>query len=380
MTRIDAPWLRDTTTQAVCGMLTDAGHQVYFVGGCVRNALLGEPVSDLDLSTDALPGDVMALAKAAGFKAVPTGIDHGTVTIVADDKPFEITTFRRDVATDGRRAVVAFSEHIADDARRRDFTMNALYAGPSGVVIDPLGQGLEDLAARRVRFIENADKRIKEDYLRILRFFRFHAWYGDMDAGIDADGLAACADNVEGIAQLSRERVGQEMVKLLAAPDPVTGLASFAACGGLMQALPGAGVGLLGPVIHLEQTIGLAPDPMLRLAAIGGMDAPETLRLSKAQARRLSIYSESGSAAAAAYRHDSQIGRGVLVLLSALSNKEIDETELAQVDMADTQVFPLAASDLMPDYQGQALGDKLREAEDRWIESGFTLTKEQLLG
>ncbi|MCK4711369.1 MAG: CCA tRNA nucleotidyltransferase, partial [Marinosulfonomonas sp.] len=175
MTQITADWISNPNTQKVCEMLTDAGFECFFVGGCVRNALLGAPVNDIDISTNALPDRVMELAKAAGLKAVPTGIDHGTVTVIADGTPFEITTYRRDVETDGRRAVVAFSDTIMDDAHRRDFTMNALYADADGVIIDPLN-GMPDLLARRIRFIEDADLRIKEDYLRILRFFRFHAW------------------------------------------------------------------------------------------------------------------------------------------------------------------------------------------------------------
>ena len=172
--KITADWLSSDAAQTVCRMLTDAGYQAWFVGGCVRNALIDAPVSDLDLSTNARPDTVVELAKAAGLKAIPTGIDHGTITVVAGGEPFEITTFRKDVATDGRRATVAFADDMESDARRRDFTMNALYADQDGIVADPLN-GLPDLQARRVRFIENPDQRIKEDYLRILRFFRFHA-------------------------------------------------------------------------------------------------------------------------------------------------------------------------------------------------------------
>ncbi len=175
MKRISADWLTGKQPQAVCAMLTEAGHQAWFVGGCVRNALIGAPISDIDITTDAPPERVTILAKNAGFHPVPTGFDHGTVTVVVQGHPFEVTTFRHDVETDGRRAVVAFANTIEDDAHRRDFTMNALYAAPDGLVADPLG-GLPDLEARRVRFIDDAHDRIREDYLRILRFFRFHAW------------------------------------------------------------------------------------------------------------------------------------------------------------------------------------------------------------
>ncbi|MGR3290820.1 MAG: CCA tRNA nucleotidyltransferase, partial [Paracoccaceae bacterium] len=207
MTRIAGEWLDNPDTQAVLALLSDAGHQVYFVGGCVRNALLGAPVSDIDIATDATPDRVTRLAESAGLKVIQTGIDHGTVTIVSGAIAHQVTTFRKDITTDGRHAVVAFSDNIVDDARRRDFTMNALYADAGGAVTDPLG-GLDDLTHARIRFIDDANARIKEDYLRSLRFFRFHAWYGDPSEGLDAEALAAIAGNLEGLASLSKERVG----------------------------------------------------------------------------------------------------------------------------------------------------------------------------
>ncbi len=210
MTRITDDWLTGPAAQAVCAMLTDAGFQALFVGGCVRNALLGVPISDIDISTDATPDQVIAAAKrAGGFKPVPTGYDHGTVTVVVDHEPFEITTFRKDVETDGRRAVVAFAKTVEEDAHRRDFTMNALYARPDGgAIVDPLG-GLSDLRARYLRFIDVAEDRIREDYLRILRFFRFHAHYGNPEGGLDADGLAAIAANSAGLETLSADASGR---------------------------------------------------------------------------------------------------------------------------------------------------------------------------
>ena len=235
--RINADWIRAEGLQSVMGLLTVAGHQAFLVGGCVRNALISQPVADIDIATDAVPERVVALAEQAGHKVVPTGIDHGTVTVIAGGEVHEVTTFRRDVATDGRRATVAYATDLADDAARRDFTMNALYADASGQIYDPLG-GLPDLLARRVRFVGDAAARIKEDYLRILRFFRFHAWYGDPGRGIDAEALAACAEHANGISRLSCERVGHEMRKLLAAPDPAPSVAAMHSAGILQQVLP----------------------------------------------------------------------------------------------------------------------------------------------
>jgi poly(A) polymerase len=235
--KITGDWLDHTGTQALCAALEAAGHRALLVGGCVRDALLGEPVGDVDLTTDATPDAVTRIAEAAGFRTVPTGIDHGTVTVIAEGRPHEVTTFRRDVETDGRRAVVAFSTEIAEDAARRDLTMNALYADRSGTVIDPLG-GLADTLSRHVRFVGDPETRIREDYLRILRFFRFHAAYGDPGGGIDADGLAACAALAEGLDGISRERIHAELRKLLAARDPAPAVAAMAQSGVLARILP----------------------------------------------------------------------------------------------------------------------------------------------
>ena len=377
MTVITADWLQTPAAQTVCALLTEAGHQAWFVGGCVRNTLLDQPVADLDLTTDARPEAVVALAEAAGIKCVPTGIDHGTVTLVIDDQPFEVTTFRRDVATDGRRATVAYADSIFEDAHRRDFTMNALYAAPDGTLSDPLG-GLPDLQARRVRFIDDPAQRIREDYLRILRFFRFHAWYGDPEVGLDPDGLAACADHIDGLPRLSAERITAELLKLLSAPDPAPAVASFAATGGLAQVLPGADAGPLAVLVHLEETMFVAPDPIRRLAVLGG-DAEAHLRLSKVQARQLSVLKAGLSPAETAYRHGAAAGQDVALVAAASLGQPLAPEIMQTVAHAAKQQFPLKAADLMPALSGAALGDALKAAEARWIASGFTLTKDDLL-
>ena len=377
MTRIDAPWLKHDAAQQVCRVLTDAGYQAWFVGGCVRNTLLNEPVADLDLTTDAHPERVTQLAKAAGLRVVPTGIAHGTVTIVAQNIPFEVTTFRRDVATDGRRATVAYADNMADDARRRDFTMNALYAGPDGTLADPL-DGLPDLQARRIRFIEDPDRRIQEDYLRILRFFRFLAWYGDPAEGPDPEGLAACAANVEGLARLSRERVTSEMLKLLAAPDPAPAVASMASTGALAQVLPGASAQVLPVLIHVEKAAGLAPDPIRRLAVLGG-DPSARLRLSKQQMAALDMIQSDLPPGALGYRFGADRALDALAVRAAAIGQEIDPNPAEMARFGAAQNFPLTAADLMPERQGPALGLALKEAEARWIASDFQLTKAELL-
>ena len=381
MTRISGDWLTADATQDVMEMLTGAGFQAYFVGGCVRNALLEIPVNDVDIATDALPAQVMDLAQKAGLKAIGTGIEHGTVTIVSDGTPYEITTYRRDLKTDGRRAVVAFSGDIAEDAARRDFTMNALYADRHGVVLDPLG-GLDDLQNRRVRFIDDANARIREDYLRILRFFRFHAWYGDPGEGLDSAALAAIGENLDGLAGLSKERVGSEIKKLLAAGDPAPAVGAMVQAGVLGHVLPGADASFLALLVHFEGP--RAADPIRRLALLGGPDPSEKLRLSRADARQWKMLrtemADTAPVAALGYRHGAKSAVDIALLRAAIFEQppasDIDE----QAALGAAQIFPVAAADLMPGLQGVALGARLKELELQWMASNFTLTKAQLLG
>lgn len=381
MTRIADAWLSAPRVQSVCALLTDAGHQALLVGGCVRNALLGRPVADIDIATDARPERVMALAAAAGMKAVPTGVAHGTVTLVIDGQPFEVTTFRRDVSTDGRRAVVAFADHIAADAARRDFTMNALYARRDGAVVDPLG-GLPDLRAGRVRFVGDPTQRIAEDYLRILRFFRFHAWYGDASAGLDPAGLAACAAAKDGLVRLSRERVGAEMARLLAAPDPGPALAAMGAAGILDAVLPGADPAPVPALVRLEAGAGLAPRWQRRLAALGWRDAwGEALRLSKADRRALAATAVALAAglppAAAAWRHGPEAaGDAALIRAGALGAPPPVGLE-AELARGAAAAFPLRGADLAA--EGPALGAALRRLEGAWLASDLRLDAAALL-
>ncbi|MFP7672361.1 CCA tRNA nucleotidyltransferase [Marivita sp. S0852] len=379
--KVSGDWLGAEATQAVFSALTATGHQAFAVGGCVRNTVLGVPVTDVDIATDATPETVQALAKEAGIKSVPTGIDHGTVTLVSGGTGYEVTTFRADTETDGRHAIVQFSTDMTEDARRRDFTMNALYADASGQVLDPL-DGLPDLQARRVRFIGDATARITEDFLRILRFFRFAAWYGDPDLGFDSDALAAISANLDGLTTLSRERVGAELVKLLSAHDPAPAVGSMAQTGVLIAILPGSDMRGLAPLVHLEQEHGIAPDPMRRLACLGVFDGA-SLRLSKTSQRQLTQYqsliSGSETAAELGYRYGADVATSVILLRSALLETPLDPVCLDVAADAASAKCPVKASHLMPEFSGSALGEKLREIEARWIASGLTLTKEELL-
>lgn len=380
--QITADWITAHHTQAVCRMLTSAGHKALFVGGCVRNAIIDAPVTDIDIATDARPEIVMELAKDAGLRPVPTGIDHGTITVIAGGIPHEVTTFRRDVATDGRRAVVAFSTRVEDDARRRDFTMNALYADHAGNVLDPLG-GLPDLMARRVRFIEDASARIAEDYLRILRFFRFHAWYGDDAEGPDPLALAAIAEATDGLAQLSRERVGAEIRKLLSAPDPAPSVAAMRACGVLTRILPGADDRALAPLVHLETEARVAPDWLSRLSVMTGPEAAARLRLSRTEEIRLCLLRDGMESTRGpgelGFRHGLEDACAILLLRSAILGVPADASAFGDAEAGARAEFPVRAADLMPALTGPALGRELERLKTLWIRSGFSLSREDLL-
>lgn len=376
--KVAGGWLDHPGTQALCAALQSADHRALFVGGCVRNALLAEPVGDIDIATDATPETVSDIAAKAGFKVVPTGIDHGTVTVIAQGRPHEVTTFRRDVETDGRRAVVAFSSEIREDAGRRDFTMNALYADAAGQVIDPLG-GLPDLLARRVRFVGDPETRIREDYLRILRFFRFHAVYGDPAGGLDADSLAACAARAAGLEEISRERITAELKKLLAARDPAPAVAAMAQSGVLARILPGADPRALAPLIHLDAAH--APRWLRRLAVLGG--TVDTLRLARSEARDLSALRTAmggiDSAAVLGWQLGEVLGTDALLVRAAALETPLPPDWQPEVRRGALSRFPVAAADLMPARTGEALGRRLREIETRWLASNLTLSREDLL-
>ena len=288
----DVPWRKRPGLDRLLKALGGGEGETRFVGGCVRDTLLGLPVSDVDLATRLTPDDVVKRLEAAGIKAVPTGIAHGTITAVIGGAPVEVTTLRRDVATDGRRATIAFTEDWREDAARRDFTINALFADPvSGQVFDYFN-GVEDLNERHVRFIGEPLQRIAEDHLRILRFFRFHARFG---AGApDPAALDACAARANDLMALSRERIADELLKLLALPDPAPTVALMIARGILKPVLPEIeGADRLAALVAAEQAAGIAPEPIRRLAAllpINGEVAAAVaarLRLSKRAAKRL---------------------------------------------------------------------------------------------
>jgi poly(A) polymerase len=378
---LTADWLSDPLFQRLCTAIEVAGFEVYAVGGCVRNTILNLPVSDIDLATNAAPTKVTKLAKKAGFKAIPTGIEHGTITAVQDGKVFEITTYRCDMETDGRHATVRFSKSIHEDAQRRDFTMNAIYADRNGRVIDP-NACLIDLKNRCVRFIGEPADRIAEDYLRILRFFRFNAQYGDPAQGIDADGLAACATNAENLNQLSAERVTSELRKLLGAADPSLAVAAMEHSGVLSQLAAGASSKWLPILASFEESFGIGPNWLRRCAVLGG-DWISVLRLSRNELKRFKLTTDLArdpmAPSAMGYKFGAELATDVCLVHAALTEAPPAPDILAQIDTGTRAVFPISAADLMPKLQGKELGDALRSREDRWIASGFALSRGELL-
>lgn len=374
MRRISPDWLEAPETRAVMAALSPA--RPLFVGGCVRDALMKRDAGDVDIAVTTPPEETLRLAAAAGLGAHPTGVDHGVVTVTSHGVAFEAATLRRDVATDGRRAVVAFTDDVAEDASRRDFTINALYADATGAVIDPLGTGLADLDAGRLLFIGDPEARIREDYLRILRYFRFHAQFGY--AEFDPPGLAACHARAEGLERIARERIGAEMLKLLAAPDPEPALAFMGPV--LPAALPGARP--FAGLVAAEASLGLDPDPLRRLVALGG-DAPaKSLRLSGVDAKTLSAIAAARTLplGEAAWRHGRRAAEAALAL-AAMAGSPPPVDWRAKLERAGAARFPVAARDLMETGwpAGPALGAEMRRLEAEWIASGFELERTALL-
>jgi poly(A) polymerase len=396
---LDAPWLKSGPAARVLELLNGNGEEARVVGGAVRNALLGISTGDIDIATTALPTEVIRRARAAGIKSVPTGIDHGTVTLVVDAQPFEVTTLREDTETFGRKAKVAFGRDWVRDAERRDFTVNGLSVDAGGVVHDHVG-GLDDIAAKRVRFIGDPNQRISEDYLRILRFFRIHAAYGNGDP--DRAGYLACIRARDGLANLSAERVRMEMLKLMVAQGAQGAIVAMAD-GGLLLPIFG-GVAYTGPfaaMIAAERLLGLEPDPVRRLGALAVAVTEDArrlatrLRLSNAETRTLDSMGHrwwrlAGMDEATARRRLYRLGAGRyrdrLLLAWARSGPDTGSAswrELATLPQRwSAPKFPLKAADFLARgiAEGPALGHVLALAEGAWLAADFPLDQAALAG
>ena len=388
----DAPWLESGAAARVLALLNGNGEEARVIGGAVRNALLRVPIVDIDIATTALPDEVVRRAKAAGIKSVPTGIDHGTVTLVVDSHPFEVTTLREDTETFGRKAKVAFGRDWVADAHRRDFTINALSVDAGCIVHDYVG-GLNDIAARRVRFIGDPNQRLAEDYLRILRFFRIHAAFGMGEP--DRAGYLACVGARDGLATLSAERIRMEMLKLLVADGAVTAIAAMVEGGLLLQIL--GGVAYTGPfaaMIAAEQVLGLKADAVRRLAALAVAVTEDArrlgarLKLANAETKALDSMGHrwwrlAGMDEAIARRRLYRLGaeryRDRLLLAWSRAGGDADPVrwrELATLPQRwSAPKFPLKAADFVKRgvVEGPALGHVLALAEDAWLAADFPL-------
>jgi tRNA nucleotidyltransferase/poly(A) polymerase len=398
-----APRFEAHGVRAVFRALDRETHEARIVGGAVRNALLGEPIADIDFATTATPEEVMRFATEAGLKVVATGLKHGTVTLIVDGQPFEVTTLRLDVETFGRHATVAYTRDWAEDAKRRDFTMNALYADAKGRVFDPLDEGMDDLQARRVRFIGVARERIREDYLRILRFFRFTAEYAE--SAPDQQGFHACIVERAGLATLSSERIQAELWRILKGRAPLRALEPMAK-GGFLTAVLG-GVARLAHcerLIDIEAALSFAPDATRRLAALAVMveeDAvrlAKRLRLSNADSARFAVMTalhpratrdmSEAEAREALYQLGAEGWRDRVLIAWARSGDGVTDAKadawrgLATLPERWTPPeFPLKGADLLSAgmKKGPRVGEALRAAEERWIASGFCLSRDELL-
>jgi tRNA nucleotidyltransferase/poly(A) polymerase len=408
MKRIEAPWLREAGLQKLLTALSQDGEEARVAGGAVRNALLGQAVSDVDVATTTVPDETIRRAKDAGFKVIPTGYEHGTVTVVGAGTAYEVTTLRADVETDGRHAKVEFGRDWAQDAARRDFTINAIYAKADGEVVDLVG-GISDIETGTLRFIGEAEERIREDYLRILRFFRFFAWYGR--GRPDADGLKACVRLRDGMRGLSAERVWSELKKLLMAPDPSRALLWMRQTGVLTVILPESekwGIDTIHGLVEAEKGLGWAVNPLLRLAAIVPPDAARMADL----ARRLRLSKNEGAmlerwAMAPMPRSDMSVDefrkllyqmgpsglewRLKLALVSARTRAVDDAGALSEaaglqrlLKVArewEKPVFPVSGKDLLKlGYEpGEVVGRTLAKLEQTWVDAGFKTPRESLL-
>jgi poly(A) polymerase len=386
-------WLTARPVRQVFEALRAAGGEARVAGGAVRNALMGEPIGDIDIATTLTPEAVMEAGKAAGLSVHPTGIAHGTVMLVASGQPFEVTTLRVDVETFGRKARVAFTDDWEEDARRRDFTMNALYCSPNGEIHDPVG-GYPDILAKKVRFVGDPEARITEDYLRILRYFRFEARFGGETA--DHASLEACVRLKKGLDRLSAERIRQEFFKLLVGKAAVPILWIMSERGVLAHVLPHTkGFGPIERMAWIDRHWGLEPDPLLRLALIAtnALGLRERLKLTNAEVERLTSLSRHaeptpnlrrGERERVLYQNGEQAFRDAVRVAWAHSSDPVDDAGWHELlDLAQRwkrPQFPVRGSDLVArGLTGPAVGETLRRLEDWWIASGFTADRDDLL-
>lgn len=378
----ETKWLRNPSAQKLSKLYKNFGYQVLFVGGCVRNTILKMPVTDIDLATDAQPEEIIKIAKENNIRFVPTGLAHGTITLIIDNKNYQITTFRTDFDHDGRYAKVEFTESLLLDASRRDLTINALYCNHVGEVIDPLN-GLDDIKKQKIKFIGNPNERIKEDNLRILRFFRFQAIYGNKNLEIDSIALEACHNHKSKLAALSKERITSELRKILSAPNPLEVMIKMNETGVLNELFQNVSIDSLEAYLKTEEKFKININWLGRLLSLQVTQEEESLKLTRCEFKFLkqtkSAIENQIHVLEFSYYNGVENGKIYSILQNFRHNIILSKNLLNQINSLATKKFPITAKDLMPEISGKKLGEALRSLEDRWIKSNFTLSKKDLL-
>ncbi len=379
-------WLKFESVKVIWQLLSSQGAQVYFVGGCVRDTIQGREIKDIDIATDALPSQVLKITQAAGLKALKTGYDHGSISVIINEERFEVTTFRSDLVTDGRHSKVAFSSNILDDARRRDFTMNAIYMNIEGDIFDPIS-GLNDLLNGYVRFIGHPEKRIHEDYLRVFRYFRFLSIYGEKQDSIDYAAVKACSDAIPFLKMLSHDRVWVETQKILLVDDPSIVLKIMHSCGVLDQILPDAKIERLQRLLKMESQFEFEFKEINRLAALNVMKVSSWVKnfpLKKEQRRWLDKLlvnlKDSSSLRVKGYKYKMNLAIAALAVFKSDSVVRLRDEDLIDIKHGALQQFPLGASDLLEFLPpSKKLGDELRRLKDIWFGSELEYDRDDLL-
>ena len=372
--QINSEWIKNKSLQNILKILKKADHNAYLVGGCIRNSILNFPVNDIDISTDAKPQETLDLFNIGSFKATPTGFSHGTVTVVSGGIPYQITTMRSDQNTDGRHADVSFSDNITEDAERRDFTINALYADPNGKIIDPIG-GLKDFRPLKIKFIGNANNRIQEDYLRILRFFRFHAQFSEFVIDFEQDALDAIKNNQNSLKLLSKERVWNEFQKILLSKNPSRALLEMSKIGILEKVSIDGGIKNIKNLISIEEKMGIEPEAIRRLVAITRNTEKTSLNLSRKEARKFSLLKsllgKKFDLAELVYQFNKEIAQSVLAIYTFNQGEKLKLSDVAKIEKACLYPCPISGAHLSKYMSGEDVGIKLKEAQRVWIKSNF---------
>jgi len=382
----DKVWNSDSTLKTLIHSLESSGGVAYLVGGCVRNTILGRPFTDIDIATDLLPEQVVKISKKEGYKVIQTGLSYGTVTIVNAGRKFEVTTFRSDIKTYGRKASVKFTADIKLDAMRRDFTMNSIYMNISGEIIDPLGS-LDDLLEKKIKFIGNPSERIEEDNLRILRFFRFLAEFNKGRSDIDQDTMEALYKYKKEVKSLSRERIWMELKRILSVPEPQHIFSIMIEKGILDEVFPPIEIEGLSKVITAEKKYSVSPSHLVRLFSLNksiGKKWAHYVSLTSNEAKILEFIKESlvhyKDLKTVAYKFGRVVAEGWLLNYDDGFSEMIPSKISEIIDNGCNTFFPVSGVDLLEEMEeGPELGRQMEWLEDLWIKSGFTMGKKELL-